>query len=70
MQQKTNWLVYNIAKDVRRIERSGLAAGARQVTNDFATQRYGGPCSPWGTDRYCFKLYALATDSPENVAKP
>jgi hypothetical protein len=60
-----HWLIYNIPKDVRRIERGGLPAGARQVRNDFGRERYGGPCPPSGTHRYYFRLYALRIDSLE-----
>jgi hypothetical protein len=60
-----HWLVYNIPRGIRRIQRGGLPAGARQVTNDFGSERYGGPCPPSGTHRYYFKLYALDTDSLE-----
>jgi hypothetical protein len=60
-----HWLLYNIPKSTRRIERGELPAGARQVMNDFGRERYGGPCPPSGTHRYYFKLYALDTDSLE-----
>ena len=60
-----HWLVYNIPRGIRRIERGGLPAGARQDRNDFGRERYGGPCPPSGTHRYYFKLYALDTDRLE-----
>jgi len=60
-----HWLIYNMPKGIRRIERGGLPAGARQVRNDFGRERYGGPCPPSGTHRYYFKVYALNTDSLE-----
>jgi len=64
-----HWLIYNIAKDIRRIERGGLPAGARQVRNDFGREQYGGPCPPSGTHRYYFRLYALGTDVLEKITK-
>ena len=64
-----HWLVYNIAKDITRIERGALPAGARQVRNDFGREEYGGPCPPSGTHRYYFRLYALDTDSLERITK-
>jgi len=64
-----HWLVYNIPKAARGIERGGLPAGARQVRNSFGRERYGGPCPPSGTHRYYFKLHALDTDSLENVTR-
>jgi len=65
----THWLVYNIAKDIRRMERGRLPAGARQVMNDFGTERYGGPCPPSGTHRYYFRLYGLDAESLEKITK-
>lgn len=65
----THWLVYNIAKDIRRMERGGVPAGARQLRNDFGTERYGGPCPPSGTHRYYFRLYALDAESLEKISK-
>lgn len=61
-----HWLIYNIPRSVRRIERGGLA-GARQVRSDFGRERYGGPCPPSGTHRYYFKLHALDIDSLEGI---
>lgn len=62
-----HWLIYNIPRSVRRIERGGLPADARQVRNDFGRDRYGGPCPPSGTHRYYFKLHALDINSLEGI---
>jgi Raf kinase inhibitor-like YbhB/YbcL family protein len=64
-----HWLVHDIPKDVRVIERGGLPMGAKQVKNDFGKERYGGPCPPSGTHRYCFRLYALDIDHPQGINK-
>lgn len=64
-----HWLVHDIPKDVRVIERGGLPMGAKQVKNDFGKERYGGPCPPSGTHRYCFRLYALDIDHPGGINK-
>jgi len=64
-----HWLVYSIAKDITRIDRNRLPAAARQVTNGFGREQYGGPCPPSGTHRYYFRLYALDTDSLETITK-
>jgi hypothetical protein len=64
-----HWLVYSIAKDTTRIDRNRLPAAARQVTNGFGREQYGGPCPPSGTHRYYFRLYALDTDSLETITK-
>ena len=56
-----HWLVYDIPKDVRNIDRASLREGAKQVENDFGKKDYGGPCPPSGTHRYIFTLHALKT---------
>lgn len=64
-----HWLVHDIPKEIRVIERGGLPMGAKQVKNDFGKERYGGPCPPSGTHRYCFRLYALGIDHPRGINK-
>jgi len=64
-----HWLVHDIPKDVRSIERGGLPSGAQQVRNDFGKERYSGPCPPSGTHRYYFRLYALDIDHLRGVNK-
>jgi hypothetical protein len=34
-----HWLVHDIPKDIRVIERGGLPMGAKQVKNDFGKER-------------------------------
>ena len=57
-----HWLVHDMPKEARSIERGVLPKGAKQVKNDFGKERYGGPCPPSGTHRYYFTLYALDVD--------
>lgn len=64
-----HWLVYNIPKSVRIIEKARAPEKAVQVTNDFGKKDYGGPCPPSGTHRYYFTLYALDTERLEDVNK-
>ena len=64
-----HWLVHNIPRDVRSIERSSLPKGAKEVENDFGKEEYGGPCPPYGTHRYIFTIYALDTEHLEDVDK-
>lgn len=64
-----HWLVHDIAKDVRLIEKNSLPKGAKEVSNDFGQKQYGGPCPPSGTHRYFFTLYALDVDYLEDVNK-
>jgi Raf kinase inhibitor-like YbhB/YbcL family protein len=61
-----HWIVYNIPPEKRELEEnvkkiSILEDGTLQGTNDFGRIGYGGPCPPYGTHRYYFKLYALDT---------
>lgn len=66
-----HWLVVNIpagtsalAKDAGKADGSKLPGGATQVTTDFGSPGWGGPCPPVGDPphRYNFTLYALAID--------
>lgn len=66
-----HWLVLNIpatqtglAKDAGKSDGSNLPAGAAQVTTDFGSPGWGGPCPPVGDKphRYVFTLYALKVD--------
>jgi hypothetical protein len=62
-----HWLVYDIPAEVSGLpdnvpSKPELETGARQGTNDFHEQGYGGPCPPKNaTHRYYFRLYALDT---------
>ena len=61
-----HWVVYAIPASVTSFEenaaKSGLPAGAKQGSNDWNKQTYGGPCPPIGRHRYFFKLYALDSE--------
>lgn len=61
-----HWVLFNIPPDTRELnenieKKEMLEDGTLQGTNDFARIGYGGPCPPFGTHRYYFKLYALDT---------
>jgi hypothetical protein len=64
-----HWLICNIPKHIRNIERASVPKESVQVTNDFGKRDYGGPCPPSGTHRYCFTLYALDTERFENITR-
>ena len=64
-----HWLVYDISKELREIERGSLPEEAKEVENDFGKTPYGGPCPPSGTHRYFFTLYALDTEHLEGLNK-
>ena len=64
-----HWLVYDLPKEVTGFDQASLPREARQVTNDFGKEDYGGPCPPWGTHRYIFTMYALDVEHLEGVSK-
>jgi len=64
-----HWLVYDMSKELREIERGSLPEGAKEVMNDFGRKSYGGPCPPSGTHRYFFTIYALDTEYLEGLNK-
>jgi Raf kinase inhibitor-like YbhB/YbcL family protein len=59
-----HWLIWNIQPTGEIKEDS---APGTQGKNSWGRKDYGGPCPPWGTHRYFFKLYAL--DCQLNLAK-
>ncbi len=59
-----HWLVFNIPSSDTELKEGipaqpELANGARHGSNSWGRNDYGGPCPPFGTHRYFFKLYAL-----------
>ena len=59
-----HWVVYNIPPDVLSLPEAvsateNLDNGAKQGMNSFRKTGYGGPCPPFGTHRYYFKVYAV-----------
>lgn len=56
-----HWLVWNISPDTAEIEEDSVPKNTVLGTNSFRTLEYGGPCPPFGTHRYFFRLYALDT---------
>lgn len=62
----THWIVYNIPitqTDLPEgIPPEKEVNGIKQGINSWKKNGYGGPCPPWGTHRYVFKLYALDTE--------
>ena len=64
-----HWLVYDIPKSVKSLDRASLPGIAKQVENDFGRKEYGGPCPPSGTHRYIFTIFALDTKNLKDVKK-
>jgi len=54
-----HWVVYDIPV-VSRIDENSIPG--TQGINDFGRNEYDGPCPPYGTHRYSFKIYALDTE--------
>lgn len=69
-----HWLVVDIPASTMGLEQGAgagdgtkLPAGARQITTDFGSPGYGGPCPPVGDKphHYNFTVYALKVDKLE-----
>lgn len=59
-----HWVVYNISPETTSIPKAFLNNGSienssKLGTTSYRKQKYGGPCPPFGTHRYYFKVYAL-----------
>ncbi|MGC9323753.1 MAG: YbhB/YbcL family Raf kinase inhibitor-like protein [Desulfomonilia bacterium] len=71
-----HWVYYNIPPDTVSLPKNigpdeHPSQGGIQGKNDFRKIGYGGPCPPFGTHRYFFRLYALDTllDLPNGAKK-
>ena len=53
-----HWVVWNIPP-AGKIEENTIPG--TEGMNSARKHSYGGPCPPWGTHRYFFKVYALDT---------
>ncbi len=61
-----HWVYYNIPVTVTSLPEAmpkteRPAPGGIHGKSSFRDFGYGGPCPPWGTHRYYFRLYALDT---------
>lgn len=69
-----HWVVYNIAPETVSIPRGFLHTdpsgnGAMLGTTSYRKKQYSGPCPPFGTHRYFFRVYALDTKLDLNPNK-
>lgn len=66
-----HWVVFNIDPEIRSIAENSVPDGVIEGMTSFGNKGYGGPCPPFGTHRYFFKLYALdkKLDLNENASK-
>jgi Raf kinase inhibitor-like YbhB/YbcL family protein len=61
----THMIMFNIPDDVDILpkevpkDEKYLKHGIHYGINDFGRTGYGGPCPPYGTHRYYFRIYAL-----------
>lgn len=61
-----HWVYYNIPPEVSSLpegmsKKEKPEQGGISGKSSFGDFGYGGPCPPWGTHRYFFRLYALDT---------
>jgi Raf kinase inhibitor-like YbhB/YbcL family protein len=54
-----HWVVWNIPPTTRKIEENTVPG--TEGMSSYRKHAYGGPCPPYGTHRYFFKVYALDT---------
>jgi Raf kinase inhibitor-like YbhB/YbcL family protein len=54
-----HWLVWNISPETRTIAENSTPSGAVTGKNSKGNMGYYGPCPPFGTHRYYFRLYSL-----------
>ena len=54
-----HWIVWNIPPTTRKIEENTVPG--TEGMSSYRKHAYGGPCPPYGTHRYFFKVYALDT---------
>jgi Raf kinase inhibitor-like YbhB/YbcL family protein len=62
----THWIVYNIDPHLQDLpeglgHNAKIGGGAMQGRNSFRDNGYDGPCPPFGTHRYFFRVFALDT---------
>jgi Raf kinase inhibitor-like YbhB/YbcL family protein len=62
----SHWVLFNIPASTRSLPAripplQQFPDGKVQGRNGMRRNRYMGPCPPWGTHRYTFRLYALDT---------
>ncbi|WP_095053421.1 YbhB/YbcL family Raf kinase inhibitor-like protein [Pseudomonas sp. Irchel s3b2] len=74
-----HWILFDIDASVTQLaaglgstDATDLGASGTQVTNDYGTAGYGGPCPPAGlpAHRYIFTVHALGVPKLELPANP
>jgi Raf kinase inhibitor-like YbhB/YbcL family protein len=55
-----HWIVWNIPASASKIDEKTMPG--TEGINSARQKGYMGPCPPWGTHRYFFRVYALDTE--------
>lgn len=55
----THWIVWNINPEINTINENSIPINAVVGINSANKNKYHGPCPPFGTHRYFFKIFAL-----------
>ncbi len=56
-----HWILFNMPV-IGKINENSTPENTKIGKNSWEKTEYGGPCPPYGTHRYFFKLYALDTN--------
>ncbi len=56
-----HWTIWNMDPGVKEIPENSFPRNAVEGITDSGRSGYSGPCPPYGTHRYFFKLFALNT---------
>lgn len=68
----THWILFNLPPQTQTLSPAqAVPAGSLNGKNSWGKAGYGGPCPPFGTHHYYFKLYALdaALDPAEGATR-